>query len=84
MIYEIEIKPSAKKQLDALPSTVIRRAEAAIDALAQTPRPSGVKKLKGYKNRWRVRVSDDRIIYEIEDTVLRVLVVYVLHRSEAY
>lgn len=84
MTYEIEIKSSARKELNALPSILIPRVEAAIDALAENPRPSGVKKLKDYKNRYRVRVSDYRVIYEIEDRILRVLVVAVPHRSEAY
>ena len=57
---------------------------AAIDELAQNPRPAGCAKLVGTANDWRIRVGDYRIIYEIHDTRLIVLVVRVAHRREVY
>lgn len=46
------------------------------------PRPSGAKKLVGGEGEWRVRTGDYRIVYEIDDGVLLVLVVGVRHRRE--
>ncbi|MEW5948302.1 MAG: type II toxin-antitoxin system RelE/ParE family toxin [Thermodesulfobacteriota bacterium] len=56
---------------------------AAIQGLSEDPRPSGVKKLTG-RNAWRIRVGNYRVIYEIQDNSLVVLVVSVGHRKEIY
>ncbi|MET7255481.1 type II toxin-antitoxin system RelE family toxin [Dyadobacter fermentans] len=55
-----------------------------IDSLTANPRPSGVKKLENYKNSYRVRVGQYRIIYEIEDHQLIVEVIKVGNRKEVY
>jgi mRNA interferase RelE/StbE len=55
----------------------------AIDKLPDNPRPSGCRKLKG-ADVYRIRVGDYRVVYEIHDDVLIVLVVRVAHRSEVY
>jgi mRNA interferase RelE/StbE len=55
----------------------------AIGQLADNPRPVGCKKLKGM-SAWRIRVGDYRVVYEIHDDVLVVLVVRVAHRREVY
>ena len=52
--------------------------------LADNPRPRGVEKLEGRENRYRIRVGDYRVIYEIHDEVLLVLVVRIGHRREVY
>lgn len=56
----------------------------AIDDLAETPRPPGTKKLAGMADRWRIRVGDYRIIYDIRDGMLTILVVKVGHRKDVY
>ena len=61
-----------------------RRVHAAIELLADEPRPSGAKKLVGGNGEWRVRTGDYRIVYEIHDNVLVVLVIAVGHRREIY
>ena len=58
--------------------------ERAIDGLSLNPRPLGCKKLQGRGDQWRIRRGDYRVIYEIEDAVLRVLVVEVGHRGGVY
>ena len=58
--------------------------QAAIELLADQPRPSGAKKLMGGGGEWRVRTGDYRVIYEIDDDVLHILVVAVGHRSDIY
>jgi len=54
--YTVEVKPAAQKELEALPDNVLSRVVRKLEALAVTPRPAGCKKLKGYKDQWRVRV----------------------------
>ncbi len=54
-----------------------------ITALSDDPRPVGAKKLVG-SAQYRIRIGDYRVVYDIEDTVLRVTVVRVAHRRNAY
>lgn len=75
---------AARKQLGTLPAFIHNNIIEDISALADSPRPAGCKKLKGYKNAWRIRVGDYRIIYEIEDKLLRILVIAIGHRKDIY
>lgn len=84
MTYAIEISPSAMRQLRKLHRPAQQRVQAAIELLAEQPRPSGATKLVGGAGEWRVRTGDYRIVYEIRDNVLLVLVVAVGHRREIY
>ncbi len=61
--YRLEIKQSAQKELDALDDALFTRIDRKIVALAENPRPSGCKKPKGYKNHWRIRVGEWRVVY---------------------
>ena len=83
MLYTVSIKRSAQKALIRLPENDYQRVFAAIEALANDPRPEGSKKLKG-RDGWRLRIGNYRVIYEINDRALTVLVVDVVHRREAY
>lgn len=84
MTYRIEVAPAAVRQLRKLDPTARRRVQAAVELLADEPRPGSAKKLVGGDGEWRVRTGDFRIIYEIHDEVLLVLVVAVGHRREVY
>ena len=84
MTYRIEIAPAAVRQLRKLDPTARRRVQAAIELLADQPRPSGATKLVGGDGEWRVRTGDYRIVYEVHDDVLLVLVVAVGHRRDIY
>jgi mRNA interferase RelE/StbE len=84
MTYRIEVAPAAVRQLSKLDPTARRRVQAAVELLADEPRPSGAKKLVGGDGEWRVRTGDYRVIYEIHDEVLLVLVIAVGHRREVY
>ncbi|SNR61875.1 mRNA interferase RelE/StbE [Haloechinothrix alba] len=84
MTYRIELSRRAAKALDVLDKPVRRRAMAAIDALADNPRPHGCVKLSGTDNVWRIRVGAYRIIYEVHDQVLLIVVVDLGHRREIY
>lgn len=84
MTYRIEVAPAAVRHLRALDPVARRRVQAAIELLAGQPRPSAAKKLVGGAGEWRVRTGDFRVVYEIYDDVLLVLVVAVGHRREIY
>jgi mRNA interferase RelE/StbE len=82
--YGITFARSAEKELAALPITVVLRVRAAIDALVLNPRPSGCKKLRNARNRWRVRVGDYRVVYTVDDKQHLVDVEAVRHRRFIY
>jgi mRNA interferase RelE/StbE len=82
--YSIVLKSSAQQELDALDDGVFTRIDRKILALAETPRPAGCKKLKGYKDHWRIRVGDWRVVYIIDDSARRVSITRIAHRREVY
>lgn len=82
--YSLETKQSAQKELDALDQTLFTRIDSRIAALADNPRPAGCKKLKSYKDHWRIRVGNYRVVYIIDDTNKRVHVTRIAHRREVY
>jgi mRNA interferase RelE/StbE len=82
--YSVVIKSSAQKELDALDDAVFSRIDRRILALAENPRPAGCKKLKGYKDHWRIRIGDWRVVYFIDDSAKFVSVTRVAHRREVY
>ncbi|MBK8460963.1 MAG: type II toxin-antitoxin system RelE/ParE family toxin [Micropruina sp.] len=84
MSYRIEVAPAAARQLRKLDQVALRRVQAAIELLASEPRPNGAKKLVGGEGDMRVRTGDYRIVYEVHDRVLLVLVVAVGHRRDIY
>lgn len=83
-IYRIEVSRPAVRQLRKLDPGERRRIQAAIELLASNPRPSGAKKLVDGDGEWRVRTGNYRIVYEIRDEVLVILVLAVGHRREIY
>ena len=82
--YAVEMKPSARRELEGLPNNVLARTVSKIEALSYTPRPPGCKKLKGYKDQWRVRVGDWRVVYIIDDNKALVSITRIAHRREVY
>ena len=81
--YRVEIKKSAAKEIEGLPSRELRAVLDEINALSENPRPRGCKKLSG-QEKYRVRYRAIRILYSIEDDILTVFVVKVRHRKDAY
>ena len=82
MTYDIEIKRSALKFLRRLDKPTIKKIKDAIDKLADDPRPFGYKKLVDEEGLYRIRVGNYRIIYEIHDTVLLIVVLRLARRRE--
>ena len=84
MIYRVEFTKAADRAFCKQTKSVQAQLQKDIRRLTSDPRPSGCKKLKGAANRWRIRSGDYRLVYEIHDGVLLVLIVDVGHRSDIY
>lgn len=83
--YSVSIKPSAARELEALPVLKDRqRATAIIRGLSDNPRPQGSLKLAGASDAYRIRFGSYRILYTVGDRVRVVAVIKVAHRREAY
>jgi mRNA interferase RelE/StbE len=83
MRFQIILPKSVQKVLDRLPDEIANRILARLAGLETNPRPADVKKLKG-RDAWRIRVGDYRVIYEIHDRVLQIIVITLGHRREIY
>lgn len=81
--YEIQFKKSVAKDIRGIPNKDVKKILERIDTLAINPRDEGCVKLSG-QERYRIRQGVYRIIYEIHDSELVVLVVKVAHRSQVY
>jgi len=81
--YKIFIEKSAQKDLAKIPLQHQNRIITAIQLLAKNPRPAGSKKLSG-RDAWRIRIGTYRVIYEILDDRLIILVVVIGHRKDIY
>ena len=81
--YEIQFKQSITKDLRAIPKKDIKKILERIDALAVNPRSEGCIKLSG-QDRYRTRQGVYRIIYEVKDAEIVVVVVKIGHRSQVY
>jgi len=77
------IRRSAEKEIARLPDAIRPRIVERILALADAPRPHGCQKLSG-EEKYRIRQGDWRIVYEIDDDTVVVLIVRVAHRSDVY
>jgi mRNA interferase RelE/StbE len=82
--YEVRKTRRVQRKIDAIEKRDRLRIEGVMALLAEDPRPPKATKLVGQRNRWRVRTGDYRILYEIDDGVLTVLVIRVAHRREVY
>jgi mRNA interferase RelE/StbE len=81
--YRVVFRKSVAKDLRGIPNRDLRRILTTIESLSEEPRPSGTEKLSG-QERYRLRQGDYRIIYEINDDEVVVVVVKVGHREDVY
>lgn len=81
--YNLAFKKSVAKDLRALPTKYIQRILKCFEQLAELPRPPGCEKLSG-QERYRLRQGNSRIVYEIQDDILKVIGVKVGHRRDVY
>ena len=83
-LYEVKLMPQAQKDLDSFSGKLLSRFEDVISGLYDEPRPYNSKRLSGGGSRWRIRVGDYRILYEINDLKKDVKVYRIAHRREVY
>ena len=83
-MYDVVFRPAALRQLEDLPRAAQRRILARIESLGGSPRPRGCVKLRGSENTYRIRVGVYRVVYDVEDERLVVLIIRVRHRRDAY
>jgi mRNA interferase RelE/StbE len=83
-VYSIFIKPSAIKELKKLPEKNQGKVFQTIHQLELYPRAIGSKKLKGSEHRWRIRIGDYRILYELNTDTKTVEIFRILHRKDVY
>jgi mRNA interferase RelE/StbE len=83
-MYSIELKPRASKFIEAQPKKIQRQLFAHIEALALNPRPAGYKLLYTEEKLYRIRSGNCRIIYQIQDKILLVVVVKIGDRKDIY
>ncbi len=81
--YRLHIKPSAAKELEAIPLKHRKRLVTKIRRLAKEPRPPGCEKLSG-QEKFRVRQGHYRVLYSVDDTESVVVIVKVGHRGDVY
>ncbi len=81
--YRLVLKRSVAKDLRSIPSKDVLRILEAIESLAHNPRPPGCQKLSN-QERYRLRVGIYRVLYEVQDDILLVLIVKIAHRKDAY
>jgi mRNA interferase RelE/StbE len=82
--YTVQLAPAAKRQLRKLDRSIQERVVRRLEKLEKDPRPPGVEKMEGDESTYRIRMGEYRIVYEIRDKVLVVLVLKVGHRREIY
>ena len=83
MKYSVTVSRSALKSLEKINEPHYSKIKHTMFSLADNPRPSGCKKLKGRPS-YRIRQGDYRIIYDIADYVLIVDVIAIGHRKDVY
>ncbi|HZR48461.1 MAG TPA: type II toxin-antitoxin system RelE/ParE family toxin [Streptosporangiaceae bacterium] len=86
MKYAFRWRERAVRQLREIPQSAALTILRAVTPLGEDPRrpDADIKKLVGYEDRYRLRVGDYRVIYQVVDTQLIILVVGVGHRREIY
>jgi mRNA interferase RelE/StbE len=85
VMYQITISQSALKELHQLQKQTVKKIETAISALAEIPRPIGVKKLKGSdEDLYRIRSGDYRVVYAIDDKIKIIDIRKAGHRKDIY
>jgi mRNA interferase RelE/StbE len=85
-MYHVELSRSARRFFERANATLQRRLDGCFDKLKAEPHEGGsIKRLTGkLAGRFRYRVGDHRVIYRIDEEEVKVFVLKIAHRSEAY
>ena len=84
MSYTIEYKKTAKNFLNSLSGKILKSVTNAVNELADNPRPQGAELVKPYSNIYRIRQGSIRIIYEVQDDELIIIVIDIGNRGQIY
>ena len=84
MSYRLEFKPTARKSLAKIPTVHADRIRKALDLLGENPLPPGNRKIVGSEAKYRIRIGDYRVIYEIKDNQLVIFIIRIAHRKDIY
>lgn len=84
VLYRIEWKQSARKELKKLTKAAIPKITVAVEALAKNPHPTGSRKLRGSEHTYRFRVGDYRVVYSVYSNILTIEIVRIGHRKDIY
>lgn len=84
VLYKIEWKQSAKKELKKLGKETIPRVIQAVESLSSDPYSVNSRKLKGSKYTYRLKVGNYRIVYTVQSKILLIEVIRVGHRKKIY
>jgi mRNA interferase RelE/StbE len=80
--YRIEYARGVDKDVRCIPIKILDRIASAIDKFAVEPRPPSSIKLVGFESEYQIRVGDYRVIYQIHDSTLVILVIEIGHHKE--
>ncbi len=83
MVYEVTLKPSAQRDLDALPDREVERISRRLIQLGLDPRPIGVQKLTAEEG-YRIRIGNYRVLFMIDDKQRKVFIYRIKHRKDIY
>lgn len=84
MKYQVTYSRAAAKAFRGIHPTYRKLIKEAVESLCEEPRPSGCIQLVGGNGEYRIRVGDFRIVYDIHDGKLEILVLRIDHRREVY
>jgi len=82
--YEVLWKTSAEKELRDTDRKQVPRIVRAVEGLSDDPFPTGYRKLRGSERSYRIRVSDYRVVYQVDSKANQVVIYHVRHRQDAY
>ena len=87
MSYKVLVHPKVSKEIKELPKAYRLKLSELVDTLSQNPIPFkkfDIRKLKGQKNRYRVRLGEFRLIYEVDKDEKLILILKIERRNRVY
>ena len=83
-MYQIFFKASAIKEIKRLPLSVVKKIKDIVNILKNNPFPIGFKELHGFKNLYRLRINDYRVVYLVEKSIKIITITRIAHRRGVY
>ena len=82
--FEIVLKKSVLKDIKRIPRRILENIQERIASLATDPIPSGAEPIQGYKDHYRIRIGQYRVVYEVTSTIRIITVIRIGHRKDVY